>query len=67
MLAKSCLMVGTQQLMKNFQKILVFSTLNRGPKFKKIRFFRGKCLFSCYSLLYATIWLPCNIPFERTL
>jgi len=37
---KSCLMVGTQKIVKTFSKILLSSALYRAKKFKKYDFFR---------------------------
>ena len=56
---KSCLMVGTQKIVKTFSKVLLSSALYRGPKFKKIRFFLEKCLFYCSNFFYMQL-LDCH-------
>jgi len=60
-------MVGTKKSVIFQQKILVSSVHPRGAKFQKIWFFREKFMFFWSNLLYTIIWLPCNIPLERTL
>jgi len=39
-------MVGTQNIVKTFSKILLSSALYQGPQFKKIRFFEKNACFT---------------------
>ena len=51
-MTKRFLMVGTREPMKNFFKILVSSTHNIGPRFKKIDFFeKNACFLALISYL----------------